>query len=235
MMAAVRWREVHDALEREIGEGVYPQGARLPVEDTLAERFGVHRHTVRRAVAALAQRGILTVQQGRGTFVRRGAVDYRVGRKTRFTEIVTGQQRSPTRRLLRAVEMPADAATAAALGLGAGAACFMLETLDEVDGVPIGLCSHHFPVARVPGLIDAYIETGSITGALERHGLGDYERRRTSVTARMPTAEEAALLRQPRDQPVLLIESLNVDPAGAPLEYGVARSVAERVKMVFET
>lgn len=230
-----KWRDIQDALERDIAAGEFAPGDRLPVEDALAERFAVNRHTVRRAVAELAQRGVLTVQQGRGTFVRRGAVDYPIGRKTRFTEIVTGQHRQGHRRLLRAIELPAAPDVAHALSIAIGTPCFMLETLDEVDGAPIGLCSHHFPVARVPQLIDAYIETGSITGALERHGLGDYERRRTTVAARMPTAEEAALLRQPRDLPVLLIESLNVDRDGNPLEYGIARSAAERVKMVFET
>lgn len=229
------WREIHDTLERDIEAGVFPRGSRLPVESALAARFAVNRHTVRRAIAELAQRGVVSVEQGRGTFVRKGVLDYRVGAKTRFTEIVSRQNRSAGRRLLGAEEIAADGLVAAALEIAPGAPCLRLDTLDEVDDVPLAVCSHHFPLKRVPGLIDAYIEAGSITGALERYGLGDYQRRRTAVTARLPTAEEAALLRQPRHLPVLLVESINVDGSGRPIEYGVARSAAERLQMVFDT
>ena len=35
----------------------------------LAERYGVNRHTVRSAISALVQEGVLRAEQGRGTFV----------------------------------------------------------------------------------------------------------------------------------------------------------------------
>jgi GntR family phosphonate transport system transcriptional regulator len=48
------WRLIADELRREIVSGARPPGAKLPPEGELAERFGVHRNTVRQAVAALA-------------------------------------------------------------------------------------------------------------------------------------------------------------------------------------
>jgi GntR family transcriptional regulator, transcriptional repressor for pyruvate dehydrogenase complex len=53
----------------EIVAGVYPAGTRLPPEPVLAERAGVSRLTLREAIKDLRQRGVLRVQQGRGTFV----------------------------------------------------------------------------------------------------------------------------------------------------------------------
>src|SRR2546421_4554580 len=44
-------------------------GCQLPPEDTLAEAFRVSRLTVREAVKALRHKGVLRVEQGRGTFV----------------------------------------------------------------------------------------------------------------------------------------------------------------------
>lgn len=44
-------------------------GDRMPTIDQLAAEFGVARVTVRQAVAILAEEGLLSVQQGRGTFV----------------------------------------------------------------------------------------------------------------------------------------------------------------------
>ncbi|WP_143199806.1 GntR family transcriptional regulator, partial [Bradyrhizobium sp. NAS80.1] len=44
-------------------------GERIPTIDQLALEYGVARVTIRQAVAVLADEGLLSVQQGRGTFV----------------------------------------------------------------------------------------------------------------------------------------------------------------------
>src|SRR5262245_55475205 len=225
------WQQVHDTLQREIEEGVFPNGSQLPVETDLAARFGVNRHTVRRAISALAGRGLVSVEQGRGTFVRQELINWRVSKTTRFTALHAKAKRTATRRLLRAAEVAADASIAGALHLSPGALCYYLETLEEVDGAPLSVGSRYFPARLVPGLIDVYIEVGTISGTLERFGLGDYERRSTAVGARLPTAEEAALLLQPREQPVLIIETTNVDRQGRTIEYCIARTASARFKL----
>ena len=53
--APTLWQGIHDTLAGEIGGGRYAPGAKLPTEAELAQRFGVNRHTVRRALAALAE------------------------------------------------------------------------------------------------------------------------------------------------------------------------------------
>lgn len=228
------WRQIHDTLEREIQTGRLADGAQLPVEAELAARFGVNRHTVRRAISALATRGIVSVEQGRGTFVRQSPIHWHVDKRMRFTEMHAQANRKATRRLLRAAEVAADAAIADALELKPGSHCYYLETLEEVDGTPLSVASRFFPGRLVPNLIDVYIAAGTITAALERLGIADYQRRSTAVSARLPSAEEAALLLQPREQPVLVIETVNVDKAGRPIEYGIARSAAARLKLTFD-
>jgi DNA-binding FadR family transcriptional regulator len=61
--------QVAGHLLHDITEGVYPPGSRLPPEPVLAEEEGVSRLTLREAVKSLGQRGVLRVEQGRGTFV----------------------------------------------------------------------------------------------------------------------------------------------------------------------
>jgi GntR family phosphonate transport system transcriptional regulator len=46
------WRRIADALEQSIAQGTFQAGSKLPAETEIAERFGVNRHTVRRAIAA---------------------------------------------------------------------------------------------------------------------------------------------------------------------------------------
>lgn len=52
-----------------VEDGSYPVGARLPPEAVLAEEAGVSRLTLREAVRVLRDKGVLRVEQGRGTFV----------------------------------------------------------------------------------------------------------------------------------------------------------------------
>jgi GntR family phosphonate transport system transcriptional regulator len=56
------WREIEEALSSDIAAGIYPAGGRLPVETDLADRFGVNRHTVRQALAALQERGAISIK-----------------------------------------------------------------------------------------------------------------------------------------------------------------------------
>jgi LacI family transcriptional regulator len=48
-------------------------GHRLPSEPDLAKRYAVSRTTIRRAIAALIEEGVLEVRHGAGTFIRPGA------------------------------------------------------------------------------------------------------------------------------------------------------------------
>lgn len=62
---------VVEQLLEDIVSGVFPPESRLPPEPELAERAGVSRLTLREAIKELRHRGVVEVQQGRGTFVTR--------------------------------------------------------------------------------------------------------------------------------------------------------------------
>ena len=212
-----------------------PPGGQVPTEQLLSERFGVNRHTVRRAMAELAEKGLIKVEQGRGTFVRENVLDYLVGRRTRFSEVVSGQSRAPSGRLLFHRPARADTVIADALGLEAGTPLVHLETQGVVDDRPLTVATHLFPVQRFPDFAERYLDLRSITRVFESYDCGDYTRRVTKVTARMPDVHEAASLDIPRSRPVLVSTAVNVDRDGVPVEYGVTRYAADRCQIVFES
>ena len=101
-------------------------------------------------------------------------------------------------------------------------------------GRPLSLAAHYFPSARFAGIAEAWSELGSVTAALRRFGVEDYTRRITRVTARLPEEDECEHLAMPRQRPVLVTESVNVDSDGTPIEYGNTRFAADRVQLVLE-
>src|SRR6185437_10116122 len=77
------WRRIAGTLEKEIASGILAAGMQLPTEVGLAGRFGVNRHTVRRALEELSRNGLIRIEQGRGSFVAEDVLDYTVGPRTR--------------------------------------------------------------------------------------------------------------------------------------------------------
>src|SRR5260370_32333974 len=65
-----RRQDVVDQLQQLVLSGEWQPGDQLPPERSLGERLAVSRTVVREAVRVLAERGLLAVQHGRGTFLR---------------------------------------------------------------------------------------------------------------------------------------------------------------------
>lgn len=226
------WRQIMETLKAEIVSGAFEEGSRLPPESDLAKRFGVNRHTVRRAIAALTSEGILRADQGRGTFVASAPLSYPIGPRTRFSEIVSEQDRAPSGRLIGSALEEADALLANQLGISLGTMLIRLETLRVADGVPIIVGTNWFERSRVPSFVADYAETGSITKALELAGIEDYRRKETRITSELVEAKDAQQLGIPLGQPVLVVESVNLDMTGRPIQYTRARAAADRIQLV---
>jgi GntR family phosphonate transport system transcriptional regulator len=182
----------------------------------------------------LSRGGLIRIEQGRGSFVAEDVIDYTVQPRTRFSEWIRRINKEPSGRVLRLTEMAAPAQVAAGLGIRTGGKVVVMERLGLADDRPVCLGSHHFPAARFRGLLDALRTEPTITDALRRVGVSDYMRQVTRVSARLPTPEEADLLRTARTRPLLVTENVNVDRDGAIIEFGVALYPTPRVQIVFE-
>ncbi|MGO7594217.1 GntR family transcriptional regulator, partial [Rhizobium leguminosarum] len=69
-----------------IRSGAYDETGMVPPETMLELQFGVKRHTVRSALAALAQEGIVRAVQGRGKLIeRKERLNFPITRRKRFT------------------------------------------------------------------------------------------------------------------------------------------------------
>jgi GntR family phosphonate transport system transcriptional regulator len=226
-----RWRQIAESLAEEIREARFMDG-RLPTEPDLALRFGVNRHTVRRAIGALADQGLVRVEQGRGTFVASGHIDYLLGRRTRFSTNLQRAGHEPSHQLVSATRLAADGATQRDLRLAAGEEVIEIEALGHADGVPLSFAVHRFPALRFASLPEAFAASGSITAALAACGVGDYTRQATRLHARLPTEREARYLEQPASRPVLQTEAVNVDGENVPIQRSTTVFAGDRVQIL---
>ncbi len=72
-----RYREITHILLNEIRTGEYTQNMRFPTEAQLSERFNVSRFTVREALRAIEEMGLISRRPGAGTTVEATEVDGR--------------------------------------------------------------------------------------------------------------------------------------------------------------
>lgn len=232
--ASPLWRVIARAIEAEIKQRVILPGDKLPTEQALSLRFAANRHTVRRALFFLQERGLVESTQGRGSFVRRPAIQFRIGRRTRFTDGLAQAAADPRTETLVLDVRASESHVAHALGLKPGAPVIYLERLGIANDEPISVSRHHFSFDRFPTFADIYARSRSVTRTLRDSGVPDYTRKRTRISTRLPTPRECEQLHVPRHVPLIVTQSWNVDGLDRPLEYGEARFASDRVEIEIE-
>lgn len=228
------WTAIAEALRSEIAQGLYAPGDRLPTEAELSARFGVNRHTVRHALAALAEAGTVHPRRGAGVFVTARPTDYALGQRVRFHQTVAASGRTPSRRITRRETRPATQSEATALRLATGAAVQVVEGVSLADGQPLAVFRSVFPAARFPGLLAALEGQSSVTAALATCGLADYTRAETRLTAVAADPVQALALQVQPGAPLLRSQAVNVDAGGVPVEYGTTWFAGDRVTLTVD-
>src|ERR1700743_609058 len=160
------WRQVADGIERGIAAGRFAAGTRLPGEMEIAETYRVNRHTVRRALATLAERGLVRAERGSGTFVEAPRLAYPLRSRTRFSEIVGAGGREPRGQVIDASERPATRELARQLGLKTGAPLIRIEALRLADRAPICISTTWLSAERFPNAGQVFASTRSMTTLL---------------------------------------------------------------------
>ena len=228
------WRQVADGIERGIAEGRFVPGEKLPGETDIAETYGVNRHTVRRALATLAERGLVRAERGSGTYVEARRLAYPLRSRTRFSEIVGAGGREPRGQLIDASEDIATRELARELGVKTGTPLIRIEALRLADRTPICVSTSWLSAERFPGAGRVFASTRSMTKLLAHYGIRDYRRGSTRITAAIADATDAVRLDLALGHPVLVVDSTDVGTDGKPLLTKRSRFAAERVEFVIE-
>ena len=140
--------------------GVLADGEQLPPERELAERVGVSRNTLREAIAALRESGLVATRRGRGGGTR---VTYAGVAPAAGSMVRSGASLSDALIFRRVVE-PGAAWEAATRSLAGDQRAWLADSLRDVDGAPDAAAHRvadsrlHLAIATLAGspmLIDA--------------------------------------------------------------------------------
>ncbi|MFI1410522.1 GntR family transcriptional regulator [Streptomyces sp. NPDC020707] len=210
-----KYQQVADALRREIDNGTYGPGARLPSEATLAARFDASRNTVRSGLNLLVSQGLISSSQGLGYEVRKHEVfelnasrfenlDFPQNGDAYSTDVTSAGRRP--HQTFRVEVTTAPEYIAQRLKVDPGSRSVLRFCHRFVDDVPWSTQATHYPdwlVKEAPRLTEpGDIEEGT-TRYLASHGV-EQVGYADEIATRMPTPEEARLLEIGAGVPVLL-------------------------------
>ena len=217
--------QVSQHLERAIESGEFPPGTLLENEIELADRLGISRPTMRRAMEHLVDKGLIVRRRGIGTRV----VQPKVRRPLELTSLYedlagTGQQ--PTTSVLEFEHRAADAEVAERLACAEGDPVVWVMRLRSARGNPIAKMANYLPAA-VATFGPEDLESSGLYELLRRSGIHLHAASQT-VGARTATAAEARLLREPRGAALLTMQRETYDDHGVIVEYGSHLYAASR-------
>lgn len=216
------YHQIKEILMRDIRTD-YQAGEKLPSEGELAMKFGVNRHTLRRAIDDLVKDGMVERRHGVGVIVVQPSIDYAIGQNTRFTATLASHGHSTTSKVLSMATIPAQGGVANRLKLALGAPVIHIETLRFVDEQPFCVIAHFLPNEHCEAVLTAYAG-GSLHECLEKHYGYSLYRTESLVSAILPEPEDVRHLNMPRHEPALRVKSVNVcADRQIPIEYAVTR------------
>lgn len=221
--------QLAQAIEAAITGGALPAGSRLDNEISLAQRHGLSRPTVRRAVQELVDKGLLVRKRGVGTQVIQPHVRRAVELTSLYDDLSTGGEK-PSTSVLSLERVPAPADIAAELDLSAGEEVVALRRLRFTRGEPLAIMTNY-----LPGRFEPTVEQ------LAERGLYQYLRAQgvhlrvahQRIGARLARADEARLLDEAPRSALLTMERTAFDDKGVAVEHG--RHVYRASRYDFET
>jgi DNA-binding GntR family transcriptional regulator len=221
--------QLAQAIEGAITGGDLPAGSRLENELLLAERYGLSRPTVRRAVQELVDKGLLVRKRGVGTQV----IQPHVRRPVELTSLYEDLARAgetPTTSVLSLERVPAPAEIAAELDLVEGVEIVVLRRLRYSHGEPLALMANY-----LPGRFRPTAEELSERGLYQYlRGQGVHLRvAHQRIGARPARADEARLLEEPPRAALLTMERTAFNDQGVAVEHG--QHVYRASRYEFET
>ncbi|MGH3696240.1 MAG: GntR family transcriptional regulator [Pseudonocardiaceae bacterium] len=239
-----RYQQVADRLREAIVAGEYPPGQALPSESVLAEQYGLNRTTINKAVRLLAAQGLVTVEHGRGAFVRtpRPVMYVSTSYVTQVGDQPRGSWRSEAERLgMRGSQKLTEVGEVAApedigglLGVDPGSIVIVRRRVMILDDDPVQLADSYYPLDLVRGtpIAEPRKLPGGTVAALEGLGLelGDFEEH---VSARAATPTERKTLRLADGVPVLILTRTTYTTDAQSVEVSRAILAADRHQLIY--
>lgn len=212
------YAQLANILRRQVAAGVFRPGDQLPSEARLCESYQVSPMTVRRTINLLAEEGVVSAIQGRGTFVK----PLELGRAAFGLQELQDLFDDPAMavKLLDARIISADERTARKLNLAVGDKAIYIRRLLSIEGDPAFYHREYLVYDPTRPIVEAETEVTALRGLFDGTGSAMLKRGDLSVEACLLNEDEAIILQAPLPMAAFYLEHLFYDFNDHPVSWG---------------
>jgi GntR family transcriptional regulator len=224
------WLQAKSTLRARIAVGELGPGARLPPERELCQLLGISRVTLRKALTALVEEGVLHAAPGRGWYVDDPERNEWPNTLESFSETARRMGLVATSRVLRGEQGPATFDEAESFQIAPGTPLYRLDRVRMLGGVPIAVDESLVPADIAVGFEAVDFTTRSLYETLTGQGF-QLSQADTTIEARPADAALAGHLAIAVGTPVLEMRELVRDRGQRPLLSSTIRYAGDRYRL----
>lgn len=209
--------------------GSLPQGNILPGERDLSQLTGVSRITVRKAMQALEDEGVVTRSRGYGTQIN-NTFEYSLKEARGFSQQVVLRGKKPDTLWVNKRVVKCSAEVAEQLALPVESEVFLLKRIRYVDEEAVSIEESYVPFSLIVDVDDIGV---SLYEYFRRQNIIP-QRTRSRVSASMPDSEFQTHIQLETPVPVLIIKQVAFDTQNRPIEYSISHCRSDLYVFVCE-
>lgn len=226
-MRPVRYLAIADQLRERVAQGEFAAGRLLPSESELSAAYDASRVTVRKALEALRDEGLVDARQGFGWFVAADPLRQTLGRLGTIEGQLVSSGVAAERRVLDFEFVPAPTWVAAELGKGT---VLRVRRLNLADGEPFARVTVWCPERLGSSLSRDEVERSPFYELLPIELGGATQ----TIGAAAASVEDAAVLAIPAGSPVLVCRRITTSADGEPVLISEHVFPAHRTEFVVD-
>lgn len=213
--------QIKEIWQHQIKSGTLKPGDQFPTEQELCRRYDVSRITVKQAVGALVNEGLLVRRRGKGTFVARPKLRQDLSSLTSFTEDMRRRGLVPGAKVLKKeiVKVKAASFLTKKIDVVEGTEVMLIERVRTANGEPLALEALYIPYNVCPQLLHADLESISIGAFLKKEYHLEPAGADQLLEAGLANRQVAGILKIPEGSPVLRVERVTYLADGRRIEY----------------
>lgn len=209
--------QLREVVRSKIEDGEYAPGTAIPSENALASTYGINRLTVRSAIDALVNEGLLKRVQGKGVYVV-AQIERDLEVLGGFTQTMDEKNVQNRRKILLKSQRKAGEKYAAIFGIDEEAMLYYIKRLDYADDEPIAIQEIYIPYDLAPKMEGIDLSVFSMFEIYKFYGINPVRAWQTLDLVQL-TQSDARLININKDQTVFLFTCTTYDEDDRVIEY----------------
>lgn len=211
--------QLANILRRQIAEGVFRPGDQLPSESQLCHRYGISPMTVRRSINLLADEGIISTAQGRGTFVKTLELSTATFDLKELKDLFNADAGGSIK-LLDVRVVSADERTSRKLELPLSSPAIYIRRLFTRADIPVFYHRAYLIYDPLRPIVEAELDVTTLQGLFAGGDHSLIKCGQLSIESTLLNEEEAELLKRPLPMAAFYLEHLFYDFESRPISWG---------------